>query len=194
VGPIEVFVPIGNVPPGGREGKATFEMNVIHTTTRRRRGPKVMRRTRSVGATGTAKAVGTLKASERQGCRRRMQGCMFQAVWTPPAIQGRMLRVAGQYRDVRIESPFEHPPYRAHWSLIQGSTRDRMNISHFFREIFTAQVQSFLYTDKKAKVVKKMFALSFLELILLRYWLELIRSAPPWLFPPLSGALSNFII
>jgi large exoprotein involved in heme utilization and adhesion len=26
------------------------------------------------------------------------------------------------------------------------------------------------------------------------YWLELIRSAPPWLFPPLSGALSNFII
>jgi hypothetical protein len=79
-------------------------MNAIHTTTRRRRRAKVMRRTRSVGATGTAKAVGMLKASERQdreaaerqgrrrpaqearfSCRRQMQGCMFQAAWTPPA-------------------------------------------------------------------------------------------------------------
>jgi hypothetical protein len=74
-----------------------------------------------------------------------------------------MLRVAGQYRDVRIESPFEYPPYRAHWSLIQCSTRDRVNISHFFCEIFTAQVQLFLYTNKEAQVVKKMFALSSLQ-------------------------------
>src|ERR671915_1744335 len=64
------------------------------------------------------KSCGEHGASERQGCRRPMQGCMFQAAWTPPANPG---------KDASCRRPVQG---RTHRAALRASALPRSLIPH----------------------------------------------------------------